>query len=85
MKQLENSETVYIKPGEYDGVKVGMEFSVYDPGEQLIDPDLGINLANDEKYIGKIRVTELLPNGKAARCDVLEGKRFQPGYIVRRD
>ncbi|MFA5781370.1 MAG: CsgG/HfaB family protein [Bacteroidales bacterium] len=73
----------YIKPGSNDGIANGMEFKVYDIGEQIIDPDLGGVLSNNEKYIGKIKVIELTPNGKAAKCQIIEGKDFKIGNIVR--
>jgi len=43
--------TIYMKPGSKGGVQPGMEFAVYRPGEELIDPDTGISLGSEEAKI----------------------------------
>lgn len=84
-KVMDDKSTVYIKPGSNDGVQIGMEFRVFDTSEQIIDPDLGIILSSTEKIVGKIKVIELVPNGKAAKCLIIEGSGFKIGNIVRID
>jgi curli biogenesis system outer membrane secretion channel CsgG len=50
---------VYINQGSSAGVKVGDKFTVYDPGEALIDPDTGAKLGSTEKQVGTATVTEV--------------------------
>lgn len=82
-KVMDDKLTVYIKPGSNDGIQVGMIFKVYNVGEQIIDPELGGILSSNEKELGKIKVIELTPNGKAAKCQIIEGNGFKIGDIVR--
>jgi len=94
-KQLDNAtwqakivkvtgNTVIINSGSLAGVQNGMEFVIYAPGEELIDPDTGISLGSEETRKGKIRVTDAsLGNGKAAKCQVVEGTGFDRGDFVR--
>lgn len=76
--------TVFINAGALAGVEPGMEFVIYAPGEELIDPDTGISLGSEEVRKGKIRVTSNnLGNGKASKCVVVEGGGFDRGDFVR--
>lgn len=81
--RLNPDGTVLIKPGSEGNVKSGMEFAIYHVGEDIIDPDTGLSLGSEETKIGRIRVTEDMLKGKAAKATILEGKDFQVGDIVR--
>ena len=85
VKVEDDNSTIYFKPGSNDGVQVGMEFKVYNKGEQIIDPDLGTVLSSTEKFIGKIKVTNDMAGGKVAKCQIIEGSGFNKGDIVRED
>ena len=79
-----NSGSVYINAGSTDGIKEGDQFIIYNEGESLVDPDTGLKLGAIEKKIGKIKVVD--PNvgeGKASQCQILEGKEFKKGDIVK--
>ncbi len=75
--------TIYMKPGSASGVKAGMEFTVYKPGEELIDPDTGLSLGNEEQRIGKVKVVQDIGDGKACKAIVVSGTGFDAGDLVR--
>ncbi|MCI0513270.1 CsgG/HfaB family protein [candidate division KSB1 bacterium] len=76
--------TVIINAGAESGIEVGSELVVYAPGEELIDPDTGLSLGSEESLVGKIKVTQnTIGNGKASKCDVIEGSGFKAGDFVR--
>ncbi len=75
--------SVLMKPGSEGNVKNGMEFTVYRVGEEIKDPDTGLSLGSEETKVGRIRVTEDMLKGKAAKATVVEGKDFQVGDIIR--
>jgi curli biogenesis system outer membrane secretion channel CsgG len=80
--KINSDGTVLMKPGSEGNVKVGMEFFVFRPGEEIKDPDTGLSLGAEETKIGKIKVTEDALKGKAAKAKVLEGSGFQAGDTV---
>jgi len=75
--------TIIMKPGSEGNVKIGMEFTVYRPGEEIKDPDTGLSLGAEESRIGKIKVTEDMLNGKACKAQVLQGTTFLVGDLVK--
>lgn len=75
--------TVFMKPGSLAGVKPGMKFFVYRPGEELIDPDTGISLGSEEMKIGKIEVISDVAGGKACKAIIKGGADFATGDLVR--
>ncbi len=76
--------TVYINAGADGGVQVGDVFTVYAPGEELIDPDTGLSLGSEETKIGEIGVTaNNIGNGKASKCVIRNGSGFEKGQFVR--
>jgi curli biogenesis system outer membrane secretion channel CsgG len=74
---------IYIKPGSKGGVQPGMVFSIYRPGEALIDPDTGLSLGSEESKIGEIQYTADVADGKAGKAIVKSGTGFQTGDLVR--
>ncbi len=75
--------TVFMKPGSVAGVKPGMKFVVYRPGEELIDPDTGISLGSEEMKIGKVEVISDVAGGKACKAIIKGGANFATGDLVR--
>ncbi|MBN3040658.1 MAG: zinc-ribbon domain-containing protein [Candidatus Omnitrophica bacterium] len=58
---------VYVNAGSNSGMIPGMIFSVYRPGESLIDPETGINLGSEKTRIAEISISEVQPKfSKAA-------------------
>lgn len=77
-------EKVYINSGVVDGVKVGEVFTVYRPGQKLIDPDTGLELGAIDEKIGMIKVVDnQAADGKVAICEIISGENFQKGDIVK--
>jgi curli biogenesis system outer membrane secretion channel CsgG len=76
---------VIINGGTETGVKVGERFTVYRPGEEMIDPDTGESLGSEETKIGEIEVVNnnFGGKGKASTCKVISGSDFQKGDIIR--
>ncbi|HTR99788.1 MAG TPA: CsgG/HfaB family protein [Bacteroidota bacterium] len=81
--KMSEDGTVIMKPGSEANVVADMEFDVFRPGEELKDPDTGLALGHEESKVGRIRVTEDMLAGKAARAKVLQGGGFQAGDFVR--
>jgi curli biogenesis system outer membrane secretion channel CsgG len=74
---------IYMKPGSKGGVEPGMEFAVYRPGEELIDPDTGISLGSEETKIGTIMYTADIGEGKAGKALLKSGTGLQAGDLIR--
>ncbi|MCK4245524.1 MAG: hypothetical protein KAX20_07870, partial [Candidatus Omnitrophica bacterium] len=72
---------VYINAGSNSNVRSGDEFIVYKPGEELIDPETGLNLGTETTRIGQIKVTAV--QDKFSICKVIQGKGFGRGDIIR--
>jgi curli biogenesis system outer membrane secretion channel CsgG len=81
---LVKDNIIYMKPGSAGGVETSMEFAVFRPGEELIDPDTGLSLGSEEKKIGTIQVTGDVPGGKACKAIIKSGTGFDKGDIVRK-
>ena len=75
--------TVIMKPGSEGNVKSDMEFDVFRSGEELKDPDTGLVLGHEEAKVGRIKVTEDMLNGKAAKARIINGSGLQSGDFVR--
>jgi curli biogenesis system outer membrane secretion channel CsgG len=83
--KINTDGTLLMKPGSEGNVKVGMEFKVYRPGEEIKDPDTGLSLGAEESLIGSIKVTEDQLKGKAAKAKILQGSNFVVGDLVREE
>lgn len=80
---LVKDNIIYMKPGSKGGVNPGMEFVIYRPGEELIDPDTGLSLGSEEAKIGTIQITEDVTGGKACKAIPKTGSGFAKGDVVR--
>jgi hypothetical protein len=60
-----------------------MKFTVYHPGEELIDPDTGLSLGSEESKIGEIEYVSDIGDGKAGKAIVKSGSGMQTGDLVR--
>jgi curli biogenesis system outer membrane secretion channel CsgG len=81
--KVNDDGTLYMKPGSAGGVEAGMEFVVYSPGEDLIDPDTGLSLGSEESKIGRIKAVQDIGDGKACKAMVISGTGFSSGDYVR--
>ncbi len=77
-------DKIYINSGSIDGVQVGETFTVFRPGQKLIDPDTGLELGTIDEEVGKIKVIDnTTADGKAAVCIIISGSDFQKGDVVK--
>jgi curli biogenesis system outer membrane secretion channel CsgG len=75
-----DGETIYTNTGERNGVENGDIFSVFSPGEELVDPDTGESLGSDMYKVGSIRLISV--QEKFSRAIVETGSGFQEGHII---
>ncbi len=76
--------TVIVKPGSASGVKEGMEFTIYEKGEELKDPDTGLSLGSQLKPVGALKITgEFGDGGKAATAKITSGKSIKAGNVIK--
>ena len=75
---------VWINRGDDSGMTLGEVFLVFEPGEELIDPQTGESLGATETEIGSAKVTRINP--KASVAEMVKGDlaSVKPGYILRR-
>ena len=74
---------LWVNRGNDSGLKVGDVFDVFEPGEELIDPQTGESLGSAEMEVGKARVVRINP--KVTVVEMTEGdpSYIQPGFILR--
>lgn len=75
--------TIIIKPGSEGNVKTGMEFDVFQTGEEMKDPDTGLSMGSEETQVARIVVQSDMLNGKAAKAKIVSGTGIKAGDIVR--
>ena len=72
---------VYINLGGRNGVSSSTQFDVYEPGEELIDPDTGENLGSESTKRGAIKVSAV--KEKFSIAEIISGQGFEKGYWVQ--
>lgn len=58
---------VYVNAGSDAGIKSGDNFTVYRKGEDLIDPETGVELGSEKTKIGDIVISEVQPKFSKAK------------------
>lgn len=76
-----NGSKVYLNVGTAGGIHIGDEFSVYREGEELIDPESGLNLGSETTKIGRVQVTQV--KDKFSIATPIAGAEFTQNDIVR--
>jgi curli biogenesis system outer membrane secretion channel CsgG len=73
-----DGKSAYINVGRSSGIKVGDKFTIFRPGEELIDPVTKMSLGSTEKQVGSAVVTDVQERfaivtvtGSAAAADIL--------------
>lgn len=81
--KVSDSGQVIINRGSEFGMEAGQELVMAEQGEQLIDPDSGELLGEEEgQVVGKLRVAKV--SEKIAYADIVEGEpNPAPGTVVR--
>ena len=75
-------DKIYINSGNDDGRKSGDKFTVYRPGEELIDPDTGELLGSEMEEIGEIEIVEVKEK-KLSIAKPVKGSGFERYDIVK--
>jgi len=73
---------VTINRNQKTGIKLNQIWDVYEVGEDLIDPDTGVNLGKSEDLIGKIKITRVLPSYSVG--DIIKDEGISVGHILRK-
>ena len=75
---------IWVNRGNDSGMKMGERFIVFEPGEDLIDPQTGENLGSAEMEVGEAKVTRINP--KVTVLEVTKGDPAQiaQGFLLRR-
>ena len=74
-------DQVYVNSGANGGMQVGFMLDVYKPGEELIDPDTGINLGSEMTKIGRIQIIQV--NDKFSIATSVGGGGFDRNDILK--
>jgi len=82
-KVIKTSEdgTIFINAGSSAGMQAGMIFMAFHKGEELLDPDTGMNLGSDDEFLGRIRVKDV--EEKFSRAESLDEKLPVKGDIIK--
>ncbi len=75
---------IWVNRGNDSGMRMGERFIVFEPGEQLIDPQTGENLGSAEMEVGEAKVVRINP--KVTVMEVIKGDAsyITQGFILRR-
>lgn len=74
-------DKIYINAGTNTNINVGDVFTVYRPGEELIDPETGLSLGSEETKIGTIKVEKV--EEKFSIATAVNGSGFKAKDFVR--
>ena len=72
---------VYINCGRTTGILIGDKFSVYKPGEAIIDPETGLNLGSENTKIGLLEVVSV--DEKFSKAIPVHGTGFDRNDILK--
>ncbi len=75
---------IWVNRGNDSGMKVGERFIVFEPGEELIDPQTGENLGTAETEVAEAKVSRVNPKVTILTITKGEAEMVGPGFILRR-
>ena len=75
---------LWVNRGNDSGMKQGETFIVYEPGEDLIDPQTGENLGSAEMEVGVAKVVRVNPKVTILELTKGEPDSIGQGFILRR-
>ena len=74
---------IYLNGGENFGLKPGFRFTLYRPGESLIDPETGLELGTIDEEMGTVIVTKVEEKYALARAEgSLPATEIERGDVV---
>ncbi len=76
-----NGNKIYTDTGKRNGAARGDVFTVYQPGEELVDPDTGESLGSDMTAVGSVRLVDV--QEKFGRAVMATGGGFAKGQILK--
>jgi len=79
--KADSDARVFLNAGSESGVTMGMTFSVFRAGEELIDPATGLSLGAEESMLGTIEVISV--KEKYSICKAVTASGLERGDIVR--
>ena len=74
---------LWVNRGNDSGLHVGDVFEVFEPGEELIDPQTGESLGSTELEVGFARVTRINPKVTILEMTKGDPSQVQAGFILR--
>lgn len=72
---------IFINCGRTSGIFEGDQFSVYKPGEPIIDPETGLNLGSENTLIGRIEIVKV--EEKYSKAIPVSGSGFERNDIIK--
>jgi curli biogenesis system outer membrane secretion channel CsgG len=81
--KVNNDGTVLMKPGSEGNITSGMEFDVFQLGDEIKDPDTGVAMGSEETKVAHIVVVSDALNGKAAKAKIASGSGIKAGDVIR--
>lgn len=72
---------LFINCGRTAGIVIGDNFTVWKPGEPIIDPETGLNLGSEKKKIGSLEVVKV--DEKFSKAVPISGTGFERNDIVK--
>jgi len=83
IKVKDDGETVYTNAGERNGFAEGAHLIVFEPGEELIDPDTGESLGTELTEIGSVEVKFV--HEKYSQATFSKRKNLDEGFVLDKD
>ncbi|MDP3980258.1 MAG: CsgG/HfaB family protein [Chlamydiota bacterium] len=74
-------DQVYVNSGENGGMQNGYMLDVYKPGEELIDPDTGLNLGTTLTKTGRVQIIQI--QDKFSIAAPVAGGGFDRGDVLK--
>ncbi len=74
---------LWVNRGNDSGLHVGDVFDIFEPGEELVDPQTGESLGSTETEVGKARVVRINPKVTIVEMTDGDPSYIQPGFILR--
>ncbi len=75
---------IWINRGDDSGMKLGEIFEVFEPGEEMFDPQTKESLGTTETEVGKAKVTRINPKVSVVELTSGDPAGIKTGFILRR-
>lgn len=75
---------IWVNRGNDSGMQMGEKFIIFEPGEDLVDPQTGENLGSAEMEVGEAKVTRINPKVTVMEITKGDPTGVAQGFILRR-